>query len=262
MAVNQRDPYDSPARTAAILRILGIEESEIDASRRVQRFAECNGFAGVMAAAEFTASRTTEIKDPWRYAVHVFNHNLGRLSLLYVLTHWAERSLRSRIDMGLTRAIGPSWHEVPDGYLPERSIGYFVGDKSQPIRWTPDPRLRGRMRAETTSSVEFLEAVTLGWLVQVMLHNYRPRLSGCLVRPDGSSASFDEAQSLLDVCNETRREVAHNRYIPNHAYSRQLNHLMRLLELLQFDVTRALARSEQARRQVVDQVLRERSNER
>jgi hypothetical protein len=214
-----------------------------------------------LRAAQYTAKRAAKepISDPWAYTVAVFNNNLARLGLLYDLTHWAESGIRSQVDLGLSVAFGDTWYRYPERYLPTHQLTYFIGDAAhRDLRWESDTRAAaGKRVADYPSPADFLEQITFGWLIQIVLHGYYAHLRGILVTRDGKPVTRDEAISLLEAARVARNAVAHNRYMTNEQYRWSITRLLRLLELLRFDVAKAIQRLARSRNAVVMQALKD-----
>ncbi len=258
---NARRPVTFDDRAASVLAVLNLPKSDPPLLRRVRTFIECNGYEAILRAARYTAARAAKepVHDPWAYTINVYNNNLARLEHLYVLTHWAENGLRSQVDLRMSAALGETWYRFPERYLPANQVDYFFGDAShRDLRWEADTHAaRGRRVADLANPAEFLEQITLGWLTRIVVHNYHSYLRGILITLAGAPVTRDEAAALLDAAKTARNAVAHNRYLTNEQYRMAVAKLPRLLELLRFDVSKALQRIEGSRRVVVRRTLTE-----
>jgi hypothetical protein len=268
-----RSPLPSPptldARALQVLVTLGhpstVATDDPDLFRRVRTFIVCNGYEGVLRAAHYTASRSAkreigeDIGEPWPYTVRVFNNNLARMSHLYVLTHWAESGLRSQVDLRLTRPFGAAWYRFPERYLSAGRVQYFWGDAAhRELRWETDrAAAAGKRVADYGSGAAFLDQISMGWLVNIVVYSYEGHLGRFLVAASGDLVILTEAASLLDAAKKARNAVAHNRYLKNDEYREASAKLLRLLNALQFDVAKALLRVEAARRGVLGRALRD-----
>lgn len=253
-------------RAATVLAALGIATNAApELHRHVKTFIACNGYDSVLRATRYTASQMTKefVHDPWAYTIHVFNGHLARLSYLYTLTHWIESALRSQIDLRLTVALGDVWYRFPARYLPVRAAETFFGDAAlRAIRWERDHNaVTGKRVAEYASAGEFIEELTVGWLIQIVVHGYHGNLRGMLATPMGNLATLPEARALLERARDARNVVAHNRYLTNEEFADAQSKLPRLLTLLQFDVRKALERSEAARSPLIAATLQQLTSE-
>lgn len=243
------------------LGLSAVPPGDPDMRRRVSTFITCNGYEGVLRAAQYAAARAVKehIEDPWAYTVRAYNNNLARLSFLYVLVHWTESGLRSQVDIRFTRPFGAQWYRFPERYLPVGLVQYFWGDAAhKELRWESAPTAVGGKRvADCGSGAEFLEQISLGWLAHIIVHGYDGHLGRFLVSPSGGQIIRSEAQSLLEAAKKARNAVAHNRYLTNDEYREASAKLLHLLKVLEFDVAKALQRIETARAAVVTRVLRE-----
>jgi hypothetical protein len=227
---------------------------------RVRTFIECNGYEGVLRAAQMTGrkARREAIADPWAYTVQVFNATLARLSYLYTLVHLAENALRSQVDLAFTRAHGANWYQFPAYYVPAGRENDFVGDAThQHLRWDTytHPGLPRQIVA-LESSAAFLEGISMGWLVRMVLSGYGGPLRGVLLNPDGTVMRLNLAERLLEIARKVRLAVAHNHSITNEEFREAADALVRLLEALRFDVPRALQRIERVRLGLVGTAMR------
>lgn len=106
------------------------------------------------------------------------------------------------------------------------------------------------------SSAASLEGISLGWLVQIVLHGHTGHLRQVLVNRDGTVVRRSQAERLLNTATRARNTVAHNRAIPDEEFREAVDALMRLLEALRFDAPKALNRIERTRRSLVRDRLR------
>ncbi|MGH2355620.1 MAG: hypothetical protein ACRDJN_28775 [Chloroflexota bacterium] len=250
-------------RVIAILAALGPSALSADPGLRgrVRAFIECNGYEGVHRAARITArkARREAVSDPWAYTVQVFNGTLARLSYIYGLVHLVENALRSQVDLAYTRAWGPNWYLIPSRYVPPGRENEFVGGIVHTrLRWDPraDPR-RPKQILPLESSAAFLDGISMGWLVQLVLHGHAGHLHGVLVSLDGTVVRRSQAKKLLDIARRARNAVAHNRPVTNEEFREASAALVRLLEALRFDVPKALHRTERTRLSLVGALLRD-----
>lgn len=254
-AASSQVPRDS---AIVILRTLGYQRPDADPGllARVEKFVACNGAEGVRRAAEGIQARVAsgKVADPWGYTVEAYNRSLAQLSHLYSLVNLVESGLRSRVDIGYTRAVGPHWHRTPHLYLPSQPpyvVINFVADGGQPrIRWAPaGPGRQPTQIEDLGSGAAFLQELTFGWLNQLVLHGYTARgaLHDILLTADGQRITHSEATALLAAAKDTRNDVAHNKYVSPNAYETARRSLVRLLDLLRFDVPRTIQRMERER---------------
>lgn len=233
-------------RASEIARVLGFSDDPA-ILRRIERFCETNGYAGLLRAARYTAARPN-IRDPWNFTIKAYNYNLARLSLLYSLCHWAETGLRSRVELAMSEARGDGWFLDVSAYLPGDRVPEFVRDRSQGTVWRMDGE---EWVPNYTTGTEFLDSVNLGWLRQIVIHNYSDVLLGSFRRPTGEAAPVDELSRLVAEVNECRKKVAHNAYVDDAPFLGMLKSAKRLVTLLGFDLSVLLPRSEAARTAVV-----------
>lgn len=259
--VNLRTVED---RVRAVFTTLKLAPGDMALRRQVGTFITCNGYQSVLRAAQLTAKQAEreDIADPWAYTIAVYNGNLARLSHLYTLTHWVENGLRSQFDLHYGATLGATWHRFPDQYLPRDSPANFLslhasmGVESRDVPWSD----RGRPRKEITRPADaalFLETVTFGWLLTMVryLHS-RTQGRGILMTAAGRFTSPQQARALLDTAKMARNVVAHNHYLDTGRYESHRAELSTLLEILHFDVIRALTRTEAIRADIVTAHIR------
>jgi len=252
-------------RAAEILTLLNVPDGErgTDLVRRVKTFIQCNGYDGVRRAAAGVGkqiAQDTQFRDSWAFTINAYNANLAHLSILYTLTHLVETSLRSNVDMLLTQAFRHGdWYRTPHLYLRREDIAYFVSDAMQPeIQWetVPGGKQPTQIRA-LNGSASFMEQLTFGWLMKIVLYGYQPPnrfLAGTLLTPEGKAVSASQAEKLLSSAKNARNAVAHNHYIPLNAYQSAHQNLVTLLQLLRFDLVKAIPRIEGMRKKRMDKV--------
>ncbi len=253
MNVNPTGPQ-RPLQTPVdeVASVLGLDlTADRELRRKIDRFIQVNGAAGVLRAAEYTSKRLDRVRDPWAFTVDVFNSNLARLSFLYAFVHWVEIGLRSRVGTALRNAHGDTWFEDPSCYLPQKDHYAFSVDRAQPTVWRRD-HAKQQMVPNYADGTTFLESVTFGWLGTVAVFIFDQHLVDVLVKLDGSRLDRDELSKLVRDCSDARRLVAHNGYISDNGFREQQMSGRRLMDVLGFDLEKCLNKFENARRRVVE----------
>ncbi len=251
-SITPQDPRTLDGRSVQVLTVLGLPTDDAVWRDRIKTFIVCNGYHSVLSAALATARRmrTGRVSAPWGYTVGVYNNNLAQLSYLYYLTHWAETGLRSQLDLHYVIANGEAWHRFPDNYLPiGRVDNFFAAHNETGIHWEhlQGPGRRREIVAPT-SPADFLERVTMGWLIQMVIYlHLRTRSRGILVARSGDTITTTEATSLVETARDARNAVAHNRSITLDQYTRYRDRLLRLLKIMRYDVDKAVAGVESLR---------------
>ncbi len=247
-----REPRTLDERATEVLSVLGLPTDTPDLRDRVKTFIVCNGYYGVLAAARKTAdhARGGRVATPWAYTVGVYNNNLAQLSHLYYLTYWAETGLRSQLDLYYVVANGEAWHRFPDTYLPSGRVdNFFAAHDNIGIRWqyVRGPGRRREIVAPATLAA-FLEKVTMGWLIQMVIHlHQQTRSRGILVTRAGERIATSEVIRLVEAAKDARNDVAHNHLLTLNQYTRYRDDLLRLLEIMRYDVDKAVAGVERVR---------------
>jgi len=240
-----REPRTLDERATQVLDVLGLPTDAPDLRDRVKTFIVCNGYHGVLAAAANTARHAQggTVANPWAYTVGVYNNNLAQLSHLYYLTHWAETGLRSQLDLHYVVANGEAWHRFPDTYLPPRRVdNFFAAHGAMGIRWQY-VRGAGRRQEIVTPATpaEFLEKVTMGWLIQMVIHVHQhTRSRGILVTRTGKRIATSEVIRLVEAARDARNDVAHNHLLTLDQYTRYRDTLRRLLEIMRYHASSQL----------------------
>lgn len=103
-----------------------------------------------------------------------------------------------------------------------------------------------RLKSPDTSD-GFLDSLTLGYLKEMVLHAHGNHPDRFMVGPGNARVDHGRLESLLKICNEARRKVAHNRQIPKDSFGNYQRDVTELLELLHFDVDKVLAGVERRR---------------
>ncbi len=75
--------------------------------------------------------------------------------------------------------------------------------------------------------------------------------SGILTGPTGNQTSRQKVRSALKEAKEARNAVAHNRIIDSGKFEHYNKELLELLDIMHFDVAKALDRSEKVRGLVI-----------
>jgi hypothetical protein len=97
----------------------------------------------------------------------------------------------------------------------------------------------------------------MGWLNTIVLHAHQQNPHALLVRSTGRPILNTEAVTLVGAAKEARNAVAHHRYMSNERFVNDQSKLLRLLEVLQFDVANAIDRIEALRSSLVLDILKD-----
>lgn len=259
--LSDRPPQDLSGQAVAILARLQLPLDDAVLRRRIETFILCNGFHGVYVATQSTAKLITRnhaeaVKDPWPYTIRLFNQNLARSSYLYTLTHWVENGLRSQLDLHHTKYLGATWHTRPNSYMEPRHVIRFQTDHQQELSWRDQAVGPEKLIEEPSTPVEFLQRISFRWLAHFVSFAHKKNNRLILVRADGTLSDPRLVATLLDAAVDIRNDVAHNRPVRNEVFTKAEQQLLQLLDLLRFDVAKALEESEIQRMALIHDVLR------
>jgi hypothetical protein len=76
-----------------------------------------------------------------------------------------------------------------------------------------------------------------------------------LVRADSSTSDPRSVHTLLDAAVDIRNDVAHNRSISNEVFAKAEAQLLQLLDILRFDVEKALLETERQRDALIQSAI-------
>ncbi len=251
---------------SAILATLGLPLDDASLRQRVTTFVICNGFEGVYRATRVTRKtldqgRGTDIDDPWAYTVRVYNRDLAKLSYLYSLRHWVEMGLRSQADQHHIMTLGARWHRDPRNYLDGRQPHSFQQEYVKPFTWIPIANETAMLIDEPEMPSMFMDRISLNWLTQIVLNVHKKDARRILVDAQGKKVDFLKAQALLSDAVEIRNAVAHNRFVSNEVFMKGEKDLLDLLRILQFDVEKAVKRTEDERDEFIARIDTSRKKE-
>jgi len=174
--------------------------------------------------------------------VSTFNTNLVLLEQLYQLTYWTENGLRAQLDLVHSARLGSGWYQWPDQYLPPAVVSAFVADASMPeIRWEVSSGPAKKL-TELPNSGAFVEALTFGWLAQMVEQCHTRENRRILLPPDGKPLMTSKVKNLLKIAKEARNDVAHLRPLNPQKYRYYEKEVLQILEIMHFDVARAKER--------------------
>jgi hypothetical protein len=185
------------------------------------------------------AGTAAAVAEPWVYLRAVVNGRPARAQHLYLLLFLWETSLRARIDYEYSVTAGEDWFRDPDQYLSIGHAFHLYTDQAELFERDTTGKLLVGSRYRTARG--FMRELYLGALHNMLLDKWDTVFKARLPHPLQGEIIASQVNSWLRDAFSARREVMHADRIELAFFQQSVAALTLLLEMLGFDVTKALA---------------------
>jgi len=217
---------------------------------KIAKFIRSNGHLDITDAAYETrqtrstaqgAQQPAPILDPWAYTVQVANGRWARARELYLRLGLYEHALRCRVQELVTAHMGAGWWQNPGTYMRQQEANNMLRTNPS-IRQRPStgPGDIPPMQVFPSASA-FVEKLDLGELHAIVLKLWSPIFQHVFNQPGLPALTFEKAVAMSHRLVKARHDVMHMRSIPKNAFPALCQDLERLLEAMEFDLTKTLA---------------------